>query len=156
KPSPWTRTVDGAVAVGEPDIAAWWYPCNDHPSDKASFTITAVVPAGLQAISNGILLGGPEPAGPGLVRWRWQQSEPMAPYLAFLAIGDYDIIRRDPRFGAYLAAFDRGLPPSLEQAARVSVERTPEILEFLAGIFGPYPFHQLGGVVPDAPTLGFA
>ena len=25
-PSPWVRTADGALAVGEPNIAAWWYP----------------------------------------------------------------------------------------------------------------------------------
>ncbi|MGH8921606.1 MAG: M1 family peptidase, partial [Actinomycetes bacterium] len=30
---PWVRTADGAVAVGQPDNAAWWYPSNDHPSD---------------------------------------------------------------------------------------------------------------------------
>ncbi|HWR48608.1 MAG TPA: M1 family metallopeptidase [Pseudonocardiaceae bacterium] len=154
--SPWVRTPDGAVAVGEPDIAAWWYPSNDHPSDKATFTITAIVPAGLQVISNGALLGGPEPAGPGLQRWRWQETEPMATYLAFVAIGNYDIVRQDTRFGLYLAAYDRGLDPQVANAARASVERTPEILEFLSGIFGPYPFRQLGGVVPDAPSLNFA
>lgn len=155
-PSPWVRTPDGAVAVNEPDIAAWWYPCNDHPSDKATFTITAIVPAGLQVISNGALLGGPEPVGSGLARWRWQESEPMATYLAFVAIGNYDIVRRDTRFGLYLAAYDRGLDPQVADAARDSVERTPEIIEFLSGIFGPYPFRQLGGVVPDAPNLNFA
>ena len=155
-PSPWVRTADGAVAVGEPDIAAWWYPCNDHPSDKATFTVTAIVPAGLQVISNGALLGGPEPAGTGLEQWRWQESEPMATYLAFVAIGHYDIVRRDTRFGLYLSAYDRGLDPQLADAARASVERTPEILDFLSGIFGPYPFHQLGGVVPHAPSLPFA
>jgi aminopeptidase N len=154
-PSPWVRTADGAVAVGEPDIAAWWYPSNDHPSDKATFTITAIVPTGLQAISNGALLGGPEPAGAGLQQWRWQESEPMATYLAFVAIGHYDIVRRDTRFGLYLAAYDQGLDPDLADAARASVERTPEIVEFLSGIFGPYPFRQLGGVVPNS-TLGFA
>ncbi|MBV9011279.1 MAG: M1 family metallopeptidase [Pseudonocardiales bacterium] len=155
-PSPWVRTPEGAVAVGEPEIAAWWYPSNDHPSDKATFTITTIVPAGLQVISNGDLLGGPEPAGPGWQRWRWQESQPMATYLAFIAIGHYDIVRRDTRFGLYLAAYDRELDPQIAGAARDSVERTPEIIEFLSGIFGPYPFHQLGGVVPDAPTLHFA
>ena len=154
--SPWVRTPDGAVAVGEPDIAAWWYPSNDHPSEKATFAITAIVPAGLQVISNGALLGGPEPAGPGLQRWRWQESEPMATYLAFVAIGNYDIVRRDTRFGLYLAAYDRGLDPQVADAARASVERTPEIIEFLSGIFGPYPFRQLGGVVPNASTMNFA
>lgn len=155
QPSPWVRTADGAIAVGEPDIAAWWYPSNDHPSDKATFTITAVVPAGLQVISNGALLGGPEAAGPGLAQWRWQEAEPMATYLAFVAIGNYDIVRRDTRYGLYLAAYDRALAPQVASAARASVEQTPQIIDFLSGIFGPYPFHQLGGVVPDA-SLGFA
>lgn len=155
-PSPWVRTPDGALAVGEPDIAAWWYPCNDHPLDKAIFTITAIVPAGLQVISNGALLGGPEPAGANQQRWRWRESEPMATYLAFLAIGHYDIVRRDTRFGPYLAAYDRGLDPRVAAAARASVEQTPQIVEFLSGIFGPYPFSQLGGVVPEAPELNFA
>jgi aminopeptidase N len=115
-----------------------------------------IVPAGLQVISNGTLLGGPEPAGPGLQQWRWQETEPMATYLAFVAIGNYEIVRRDTRFGPYLAAYDRGLDPQIAQAARTSVERTPAIIEFLSGIFGPYPFHQLGGVVPNAPNLPFA
>jgi aminopeptidase N len=155
-PSPWVRTPDGAVAVNEPDIAPWWYPSNDHPSDKATFTITAVVPAGLQVISNGALLGGPEPAGPGQQRWRWQETEPMATYLAFVAIGHYDIVRRDTRFGLYLAAYAQGLDPQVADAARASVEQTPEVIDFLSGIFGPYPFRQLGGVVPDAPAMNFA
>ena len=73
--------------------------------------ITVVVPAGLQVISNGALLGGPEPAGPGVERWRWQETEPMATYLAFVAIGHYDIVRRDTRFGLYLAAYAQGTRP---------------------------------------------
>ncbi|MGH3827823.1 MAG: hypothetical protein ACRDQX_11720 [Pseudonocardiaceae bacterium] len=154
--SPWVRTTDGAVAVGEPDIAAWWYLSNDHPSDRATFTITAIVPSGLQVISNGALPGGPEPAAGDLQQGRWRESEPMATYLAFVAVGHDNIVRRDTRFGLYLAAYDRGLDPDVVDAARSSVERTPEIIDFLSGIFGPYPFHQLGGVVPDAPNLHFA
>ncbi len=153
---PWTRTADGAVALGEPDSAAWWYPSNDHPSDKATVAVTVIVPAGVEAISNGALLGGPEPAGPGWQRWRWQAGEPMASYLAFVAIGQYDIVRRDTSLGPYLAAYADGLDPRVATAARDSVERTPEIIGFLAEIFGPYPFKNLGGVVPDVPTMRFA
>jgi aminopeptidase N len=153
---PWMRTVDGALALGEPDSAAWWYPSNDHPSDKATVAVTATVPAGVEAISNGALLGGPEPAGPGWERWRWQASAPMTTYLAFVAIGQYDLVRRDTEFGPYLAAYARGLDPQVAEAARASVERTPEITSLLSGIFGPYPFSNLGGVVPNTPNLGFA
>ena len=153
---PWVRTADGAVAVGEPDSAAWWYPSNDHPSDKATVAVTVTVPAGVEAISNGALLGGPEPAGPGWEKWRWQASEPMTTYLAFVAIGQFDLVRRDTEFGPYLAAYAQGLDPQVAEAARASVERTPEITRFLSGIFGPYPFNNLGGVVPNAPAMGFA
>jgi aminopeptidase N len=156
KGSPWARTDDGAVALGEPESAAWWYPSNDHPSDKAMVAVTAVVPAGVEVISNGALLGGPESAGPGWERWRWQATAPMATYLAFVAIGQYDIVRRDTEFGPYVAAYAQGLDPDVAEAARLSVERTPEIARFLSDFFGPYPFDHLGGVVPDAPTLGFA
>jgi len=153
--SPWVRTDDGAVAVGEPAIAAWWYPCNDHPSDKATYTVTAVVPAGLQAISNGVLLAGPQHTGPGLDLWRWQETEPMATYLAFIAIGHYDLVRRDTPYGPYLAAYaqavDRQIP-----GARASIEQTPQIIGYLTAIFGPYPFHQLGGVVPNTRKLFFS
>ena len=153
---PWMRTVDGAIALGEPDSAAWWYPSNDHPSDKATVAVTVTVPAGVEAISNGALLGGPEPAGPGWEKWRWQASEPMTTYLAFVAIGQFDLVRRDTEFGPYLAAYAQGLDPQVAEAARASVERTPEITRFLSGIFGPYPFNNLGGVVPNAPAMGFA
>ncbi|MGH3802538.1 MAG: M1 family metallopeptidase, partial [Pseudonocardiaceae bacterium] len=156
KDGPWIRTSSGALAVGEPDSAAWWYPSNDHPSDKATVAVTATVPAGVEVISNGALLGGPEPAGPGWEKWRWQAGAPMASYLAFVAIGQYDIVRRDTPYGPYLAAYAHGLDPQVATAARASVERTSEIIGFLAEIFGPYPFDHLGGVVPDAPTLSFA
>jgi hypothetical protein len=39
-------TDDGALVVGEPDVAATWYPVNDHPSDAASYTFDITVPEG--------------------------------------------------------------------------------------------------------------
>jgi aminopeptidase N len=153
---PWMRTADGAVVAGEPESAAWWYPSNDHPSDKATVAVTVTVPAGVEAISNGALLGGPEPAGSGWETWRWKANEPMATYLVFVAIGQYDIVRRDTPFGPYLAAYAQGLDPQIAADARTSLEQTPEIIRSLSEIFGPYPFGNLGGVVPDAPTMSFA
>ena len=49
------HTDDGALAVGQPHGATTWYPVNDHPSDKASYTFEITVPQGLEAISNGYL-----------------------------------------------------------------------------------------------------
>jgi aminopeptidase N len=151
---PWTRASDGVVAVGQPDIAAWWFPSNDHPSDKAAVAVSVTVPAGVEAISNGALSAGPEPVGGGLERWRWRADEPMATYLVFMAVGQYEVVRRDSPFGPYLAAYAQALDPEVLAVGKAAVERTPEILAELTELFGPYPFDQVGGVV--APISGFA
>src|SRR3954469_13766478 len=57
----WTRTADGALAVGEPEEAWWWFPSNDHPADKAYFDISVAAPAGVEVISNGTMPHPPAP-----------------------------------------------------------------------------------------------
>ena len=37
-----------------------------------------------------------------------------------------------------------------------SLDRQPEIVDFLEGYFGPYPFSAAGAIVDDADGLGFA
>src|SRR5262249_20330809 len=37
-PLGWIRTPAGSYAINEPDGARTWFPANDHPSDKATFT----------------------------------------------------------------------------------------------------------------------
>jgi aminopeptidase N len=149
--SRWTTSPSGAVAVGEPEIAAWWFPSNDHPRDKATYDVDITVPAGLQAVSNGTLLGSTA-AGPGATTWRWQERDPMATYLAFLAIGHYDLVRgRSGRRPFLMALAQRATSPG----ARSSLSKTPAILDWLEEIWGPYPFDSSGAVVPDV-KLGFA
>ena len=51
------HTDDGTLVAGQPHVAATWYPVNDHPLDKASYTFRITVPRGLQAVANGELEG---------------------------------------------------------------------------------------------------
>ncbi len=71
------HTDDGAVVIGEPHVAATWYPVNDHPSDKATYDIKITVPAGLQAISNGTLCG--TRTHNGKTTWSWRARDPWRP-----------------------------------------------------------------------------
>jgi aminopeptidase N len=151
--NPWVTTVDGAVAVGEPEIAAWWFPSNDHPSDRATFDITIDVPSRLQALSNGTLIDRTRLPG-RLTRWHWRSTDPMATYLAFLAVGRYDV-----RFGVdgrlpYAFAVSRQLDRQTTRNAWRSLRRTAAVTRFLASRFGPYPFDSIGGVVPGGVTSG--
>jgi aminopeptidase N len=147
----WQRTPDGGVAANEPESAWWWFPSNDHPLDKASYDVTVRVPTGSQAISNGLLLSTRTAAG--LTSYHWRETEPQATYLATLAIGHFDVTHGRTRAGVpVINAYSTDLAPALAADARASVERTPEIIDFLSGYFGPYPFKSAGGYVPNVPS----
>ena len=83
------HTDDGALVVGEPHVAATWYPVNDHPSDKAAYTFRITVPAGLEAVANGVLKG--ERTKRGWTTWTWAAKEPTASYLTTATIGEFDL-----------------------------------------------------------------
>ncbi len=149
----WIDTDTGALAVNGPHIAPWWFPSNDHPRDKATFDVTIGVPPGVEAMSNGDLHRVWQP-GPQWVWWRWRTVEQQAPYLAFLAIGQYEVrFATAPNGQTFITAYGEDLGAN-GPAARTSVERTPEIVQFLEEPFGKYPFDVQGGVVDSG--LGFA
>ncbi|MEV6845743.1 M1 family metallopeptidase [Actinoplanes sp. NPDC051411] len=138
-------TDDGVIILGEPDVAQAWFPSNDHPSDKASFSIALTVPNGLQAISNGAPAG--HSTTHGWTTWRWEQAEPMATYLAQASIGHFDVKSYRKNGIQFLDAIDPALPPATYDRVAKSFAREPEILTFLSGYFGPYPFRASGGIV---------
>ncbi|HYO42769.1 MAG TPA: M1 family metallopeptidase [Candidatus Limnocylindrales bacterium] len=83
------HTDDGALVAGQPHGASGWFPVNDHPIDKASYSFQISVPAGLQAVANGRLVD--TRTKKGWTTWMWEAREPMASYLTTLAIGTFDL-----------------------------------------------------------------
>jgi aminopeptidase N len=151
--TPWIRTDDGVVGLGEPEIAAWWYPSNDHPRDKATFDISLTVPRGLEALSGGRLLG--VTTAKGKDTWAWRVSSPMTTYLAYLVVGQFDIQRSTTRSGLpVINAVASGSGIEV-QSAKKDLARTASIVDWHSGQWGRYPFDALGGVAPDS-DFGFA
>jgi aminopeptidase N len=149
----WVRTPDGALAVNEPDIAQWWYPSNNHPTDKATFDVSVAVPSGVEVLSNGTFAGTQQQIN-GWVRWNWRSAKPQASYLTSLAIGQFEVRQSTaPNGQPVVNAYGDNLGANAE-SARASVERTPEVIEFLSSQFGEYPFEAQGGVVSTG--LNFA
>ena len=145
----WFLTSDGAIAAGEPEVAMFWYPSNDHPSDKATFDIYVTAKGTKKVISNGELRGvkrlGPKK------RWHWKMAQPMATYLATAVIGNYQISRGRSKAGVrYLNAVTERLSPGKRKAAVLSLQRTPAIVDFFARRFGAYPFSITGGIIGNA------
>jgi aminopeptidase N len=145
----WIRTPDGAIAVGEPVGTAAWVPCNNALFDKASFDFHLTVPARLDAVANGRLLGIARLGGQRT--FDWSEAQPMAPYLAVVDIGRGRLERTQIA----------GLPswtlvdPALAKRSAPVLAALPEVVRFEAKIFGPYPFDALGSIV-DAANLEYA
>jgi aminopeptidase N len=145
-------SAEGAIAIGEPEVAATWFPVNDHPRDKATYTIRISVPDSLEALSNGRLLSKEEAERVGYTTWTWREGSPMAPYLATVVIGNYRV--QESTHGALpvLLAVHTSLPTTIDD----QLARTPEVIDYLQTVFGPYPFDAMGGIVINDPRVGFA
>ncbi|GIF72414.1 M1 family metallopeptidase [Asanoa siamensis] len=145
------HTDDGAVVAGQPEVAAAWFPVNDHPRDRASYSFAITVPAGLEVICNGLPLG--DTTRGGWTTSRWVQRTPMISYLATATIGEFDVETTWHDGRPTIIAIDSDLPPGFADDA---VGRTDEITDFLETKFGPYPFESNGAIVDDHPPLVFA
>ena len=132
-------TPDGVTVAGQPEVAASWFPVNDHPLDKASYSFEVTVPDGYEVVANGFLrdrdrrLGG--------TTWEWEAREPMASYLATIDIGFWDVHqwRTDTGLPVY-DAVDSAITGGLRAVIESSLARQGEVLDVLGDAFGPYPF----------------
>jgi len=148
----WNRLANGDVyVVSEPTGARSWFPCDDRPSDKATFTTTVGVPTGATVASNGQLLdvsSGPH----GDQQWHWRMNHPMATYLATVVIA---AMREQLTASAGGVTIRNFFPVPGDQAGVTDFARQGEMLDFFASRFGPYPFGEYGAVT--VPTdLGYA
>jgi aminopeptidase N len=141
---PWVSSRREALATNEPHIAPWWFAANDHPSDKATFDIAIRVPRGRQVVSNGVLVS--RHTGSRWTRWHWRTREPMASYLAFFAAGRFRLDSGTSHGLRYTNAVSKAMPKRFRARALRLMRRTPGIVRWLEGRFGPYPFQTTGGL----------
>ena len=136
-PVGWEELTDGVLVAAQPCGAPSWFPCNDRPDDKASYTFAVTVAEGYRVIANGELQGRDKRAG--RTTWRYAQPEPMASYLAVLHIGRYV----GTRVGEVELVHPRGMVVGIGTA----FERQAEMLDAFATMFGPYPFENYRAVI---------
>jgi aminopeptidase N len=138
----WHTTRSGQVwAMQEPYGAFTWFPVNDHPSDKATYTVRLDVPRRWVGVSNGRLASRRTVHGRTLTRFT--NRDPMSSYLVTVAIGPY---RRHTQTGP------RGLPltywvPRHRPGLLRPLLATPSAIRWLESRLGPYPFDRAGIVV---------
>jgi aminopeptidase N len=125
---------------------------NDHPSDKATFSLAMTVPNGLEVVSNGV--PGARQQSNGWTTWHWAEASPMASYLSTVVIGQYRVTTSTHAGKPMVIAVANSL--AADGGAAKSLARTGEIADFLATKFGPYPFDAYGGVALGDSRIAYA
>ncbi|HKP51843.1 MAG TPA: M1 family metallopeptidase [Chloroflexia bacterium] len=146
----WSHYDGGIFVASEPSGAASFYPVNDHPCDKATYTFRITVPERYVVAANGTLKGITENGQTNT--YLFETRDPMASYLAAINIAEFD---RETQQGPGGLPIRNYFEKSLDSSTREEFERTPEMIEYFSQIYGPYPFDVYGAVVLD-DNLGFA
>ena len=149
----WLASKREVITMNEPHMAPWWFPANDHPLDKAIVDVKIRVPQGREVISNGELKS--RRTRKGTTTWHWRADEPMVPYLAFFAAGDFTIEKGTHRGLPWLVAVSQGLSEGDQRASMRLMKKTPRVVAGLEKDLGDYPFSVVGGIT-TALNPGFA
>src|SRR4051812_43645347 len=148
--APFFYTPDGSATAGQPDTTHVFLPSNDHPRDKASFTIRFDVPAGENAFGNGLLLS--KSTSRGRTHYVYLQRQPMATELVQLAVGHYQTIDRGRHDGFPVRDV---IAPSLNGLLADKLPTETDHLDWMQDRVGDSPFDIYGSFVVDT-ALGFA
>ena len=151
----WVSFDDGAFVANEPEGASTWYPVNDVPYDKATYSFDVTVPAGTVAVGNGELVS--KKTRGGWTTWRWVAVNPMASYLSMAATGDYTLTTTRTASGLpIINAVDKDLSAADLATTQASLAQQPAMIDFFSKLFGRYPFTSFGAVVDDDEEAGYA
>ncbi len=164
----WIPSVSPASSyfvVGEPMGSQAWFPSNNHPSDKASFTTEITVPTGRTAIGVGELTGQVA-NGDGTTTWSWREESPTSTYLVTASNAATPGPTQYEESAITEALTGRSLPiydtiaASATAIAAVSIDpllaRNKEMIDALGAHYGPYPLDSYGSFWDINPGIGYA
>jgi aminopeptidase N len=134
---------------GEDEDSRFWFPCFDYPGQLATSEIRVAVPDHFLAISNGELIKTEVKGDTKIYHWWQQQVHPT--YLMTLAIGDFAELKDDWQGKPVTYYVEKGR----EASARLSMGKTPQMIEFFSKIYGyPYPYPKYAQVCVDDFIFG--
>ena len=155
----WSKTATGehfvATAVQGEGCDLFW-PCKDHFSDKANtMHISLTVPAGLSAVTNGVLQNI-EPLPGNKQRFNWLLSVPASDYNIALNIGPYTRISQTYQSvnGAIVPLEFWAVQQNVDKAKALIQDDVLGQLAFFERKLGPYPWGDQKMGVVETPHLG--
>ncbi len=137
---------DKAIQIwtqGETEGTSVWCPTIDRPNQKTTEEIIMTVPDKFVSLSNGILVNQKKNSD-GTRTDHWKMDQPHAPYLFFMGVGDYTIIK--DKYNNL--PVDYYVEPQWASVARSIFGYTPEMIDFYSKLLRtPYPWPKYAQIV---------
>lgn len=134
---------------GEDEDSRFWFPCFDYPGQLSTSEIRVRIPKSLMAVSNGELIGTELVEEDKIYHWFQRQVHPT--YLMTLAVSDFAEIQDEWQGKPVTYYVERGQ----EQQARLSMGKTPRMMEFLSQKYGySYAYPKYAQVCVDDFIFG--
>jgi len=133
--------------VSDPDASRYWWPCYDHPWDKAIADIHITLRDDWLVAANGIRTGiDPNPDGTNTTHWIGEN--PMTTYLVCFHASNFVEFEQDCTLpsGEELLV-QHFCPPNQLNNAQSDFAEMPWMIEYFSEIFGEYPFEKFGNCV---------
>jgi aminopeptidase N len=140
----WEQLDEGALVASQPIGAPSWFPCNDHPSDKATYRFAVTTASPYTVVANGVLVS--KRAGASATTWVYEHAAPMPTYLATVQIGPYELVSLP---GGGSVPQRAAVPSALMKRFRHDFAHQPAMMETFEELFGPYPFGEYAVVLVD-------
>ncbi|MBI5953414.1 MAG: M1 family metallopeptidase [Chloroflexi bacterium] len=138
----WIIAENRSFVLSEPDGSAGFYPVNDHPLDKATYTFHVTVPEPFEVAANGVLT---ETLDNGdTTTFTFELRDPMASYLATINIDKFEVEEMESEGGIPIRNY---YSSDLPEEARKPFARQGEMLDYFSEIYGQYPFEVYGSMV---------
>lgn len=128
-------------SLSQPYGARDWWPCKDHPADKAdSVDIIVTCDSSFRVGSNGRLASVTDNTD-GTRTWRWEERYPIATYLVSIALTNYAAFSNWFRYAPddSLEVLNYVTPEHLNDGLQ-RLPLTVDMLHVFSQMFGLYPF----------------
>jgi aminopeptidase N len=139
---------ESIYVLSEPDGARYWFPNNDHPRDKATYRFEIMVPAGLTAVANGLLIEQIE--NETTSTFIWEHNFPMASYLATVVVGKFERQEAVSPDGVLLRHY---VNEEAQTEFAAATAELGEAIDWMSDLFGPYPYEAFGFVTADVSSV---
>ncbi|MDZ4182198.1 MAG: M1 family aminopeptidase [Candidatus Cloacimonadaceae bacterium] len=140
-------TTNGIHTLSNPEAGRYWWPCYDHPWDKALVDWNITLRSDWLAAANGTRSGITD-NGDGTRTHHWSSADPIATFVIGFAAAPYVEFLQQ---AGDLPIQNFVLAGQLANA-QVDFANVPEMIDYFSGLFGPYPFEKYGHMVVNMST----